>query len=245
MKGMTRSFSQEADFHLTAATGSTTAARFQVGKSSTALAIGPHPDDVEIGCFGALAAYAAHGYAVHVLVLTDGARGGDPIQRREETLRSAELIDAQVHFGGLADCEVRDSVDTVLLIEQVLATVQPSVVFGPSAKDTHPDHRHTAMAAAAAMRRQPDQILIYQTPTTTLDFMPTYHMDVSDYYDVKRSAVLAHASQSSRYYTASQALDALAVYRGLQIGSASGFYEAFEVQRFIHRWHPCSRAGVL
>ena len=39
------------------------------------LAIGPHPDDIEIGCGGALIKYAQAGHAVSLMVLTDGSYG--------------------------------------------------------------------------------------------------------------------------------------------------------------------------
>ena len=52
------------------------------------LAIGAHPDDVEFGCFGVLSAAAER----HVLVLSDGARGGDAQTRLREAQQSAGLI---------------------------------------------------------------------------------------------------------------------------------------------------------
>ena len=42
---------------------------------ASALAIGAHPDDVEFGCGGTLAKWAAAGCVVHHLVLTDGSKG--------------------------------------------------------------------------------------------------------------------------------------------------------------------------
>ncbi len=42
---------------------------------ATALAIGAHPDDVEFGCGGLLARWAASGCAIHHLVCTDGSKG--------------------------------------------------------------------------------------------------------------------------------------------------------------------------
>jgi len=204
--------------------------------TNTVLAIGPHPDDVELGCFGTLAAYANHGHQVHILVMTDGSRGGDPEKRREECLQSAALIGAEVHFAGILDCHVADSFETIDMIETLLRQVKPRVVFGPSGKDAHQDHRNTALATVSAARKFPDQVLVYQTPSTTTDFTPTFHVDVTDYYHIKEEAVRIHTSQSEKYYAATSAVEALAKYRGFYLGSAKGYVEAFEVTRSVRRW---------
>ena len=208
------------------------------GERSTVLAIGPHPDDVELGCFGTLAAYAANGYQVHILVMTDGSRGGDPEKQRAECLESAALIGAQVHFAGIPDCHIVDSFPTVDAIETLLREVKPLVVFGPSGKDTHQDHRNTALAMLSATRKVPDQVFVYQTPSTAIDFTPTCHFDVTEFFQIKEKAVRIHASQSGRSYTASHAVKALASYRASQVGSAERYVEAFEVTRLVRRWCP-------
>jgi LmbE family N-acetylglucosaminyl deacetylase len=200
------------------------------------LAISPHPDDVELGCFGSLAAHADHGHQVHILVMTDGSRGGDPEKREKEALQAAALIGATVHFAGIRDCHVADSFETINIIETLLQKVQPQVVFGPSGKDTHQDHRNTARAMISATRRVPDQVFVYQTPSTTIDFTPTCHFDVTDYYHLKEEAVRIHTSQSEKYYAAARAVEALASYRAFQLGSGERYFEAFEVTRLVSRW---------
>lgn len=200
------------------------------------LAISPHPDDVELGCFGTLAAYADHGHEIHILVMTDGSRGGDPEKREKECRRSANLIGAAVHFAGIRDCRVADSYETIDIIETSLEKVKPRLVIGPSGKDTHQDHRNTARAMISATRRFPDQVLVYQTPSTTIDFTPICHFDVTDYYHLKEEAVRIHTSQSEKYYAAARAVRALASYRAFQLGNAERYFEAFEVARLVCRW---------
>jgi LmbE family N-acetylglucosaminyl deacetylase len=209
---------------------------FAASETNSVLAISPHPDDVELGCFGSLAAYAGHGYQVHILVMTDGGRGGDPEKRKKECLESAALIDAVVHFSGIRDCQLTESVETIDKVETLLRIVKPQIVFGPSGKDTHQDHRNAALAMISATRRFPDQVFAYQTPSTTVDYTPTCYFDVTDYHHIKEKAVRIHASQSERYYTAGRAMETLANYRGLRMGNAERYLEAFEVIRLVHRW---------
>ena len=68
------------------------------------LAIGSHPDDIEIGCGGSLAKHIENGDIVSVLILTTGEKGGQPKKRVEETviaLRSLGLSD--ITFGEFPD----------------------------------------------------------------------------------------------------------------------------------------------
>ena len=74
------------------------------------LAIGAHPDDIELGCGGALLAHVAAGDRVTMLVVTGGENGpGDDTQvtgRRAEQERAAAAIGARLVWGGLVDCQV-------------------------------------------------------------------------------------------------------------------------------------------
>ena len=71
--------------------------RLNVPTPASALAVGAHPDDVEFGCGGTLARWAAEGCVVHHLVLTDGSKGtwdleadaATLVTRREEEQREA------------------------------------------------------------------------------------------------------------------------------------------------------------
>ena len=56
------------------------------------LAVGAHPDDIEAGCAGTLLKYAQQGHEIHLLVMTEGQQGGDALIRRDEQIRSAELV---------------------------------------------------------------------------------------------------------------------------------------------------------
>ena len=71
------------------------------------LAIGPHPDDIEIGCSGTLIKYAQQGHGVFLLIITRGEKGGDSETRYEEQVKAAEIIGARdVFWGGFTDTEL-------------------------------------------------------------------------------------------------------------------------------------------
>ena len=72
----------------------------------TVLAIGAHPDDVEIGCGGVLLRHSGVGHDVHLLTLTGGEAGGDPGVRAAESARAAEVMAAQLHLLELDDTAI-------------------------------------------------------------------------------------------------------------------------------------------
>lgn len=117
------------------------------------LAIGAHPDDVEIGVGGLLAAHRAAGDKVVILTLSRGARGGEVDSREHESLAAAEILGARLFLEDLEDTRISDVDPTVGIIERVVAEVSPTVVYTHSVHDRHQDHRAVHQAASVATRR--------------------------------------------------------------------------------------------
>ncbi len=120
-----------------------------------ALAIGSHPDDIEFGCGGTLAKWAAAGAETHLLILTDGSKGSwvesddldALITRRQHEARAAahELGTDSVFFLGLVDGELESGAAERARVCEVIRQVKPSVVLGHDPWKRyrlHPDHRH-------------------------------------------------------------------------------------------------------
>lgn len=215
-----------------------------MGRSSQRiLAIGPHPDDVELGCFGTLARFDREGAAVHILCLSAGELGLQHLDssqarlgRRKECERSAALINASVHVANLPDGGISDGLETIHIIEEQLELFKPTIVLMPSPNDTHQDHRNTALAAQSATRSVPNTVLVYQTPSTTTDFSPVYHVDVTEVFGLKLEAIKIHRSQDGKSYMAEDAVKGLAKFRAYEIGRLGQLYESFEVRRVIRNW---------
>lgn len=158
------------------------------------LAIGSHPDDIELGCAGALARHTAAGHRVTLLVMTNGERGpGNVAQRKLEQEAAAKVIRAKLLWAGFHDCEVPNGPETVGLIEDVIASVHADVVYTHAPHDTHQDHVAVAAASLAAARRLP-RVLCYQGPSTTT-FEPTVYVDIDETIATKLAALGAHSSQ--------------------------------------------------
>ncbi len=80
------------------------------------LAIGAHPDDVEIGCGGALAKHRSKGDLLHILTLSRGAAGGDVNIRVGEAEQAAEFLGAKLEFGNVQDGHITEGIETIELI---------------------------------------------------------------------------------------------------------------------------------
>jgi len=158
------------------------------------LALGAHPDDIEIGCGGTLIKYALAGHRVHLMVLTDGARGGDSGIRRTEQLASSRILGArEIFWGGYQDTEIPINRQAIQQIEDVVKKVDPAFIFVNYPDDTHQDHRHLATCTVTATRYTRN-VLFYETPTTQ-NFSPTVYVDIDGCMEDKVRSLEAHASQ--------------------------------------------------
>lgn len=164
--------------------------------STVVLAIGAHPDDVEIGVGGLLAAHRAAGDRVVVLTLSRGARGGEAVSREHESLAAAEIIGARLFLEDLEDTRISPADPTVGIIERVVAEVTPSIVYTHSVHDRHQDHRAVHQAAAVATRRVPT-FACFQSPSATVDFRPNRFVPIDGFENTKLALLAAFSSQAS------------------------------------------------
>jgi LmbE family N-acetylglucosaminyl deacetylase len=204
------------------------------GTARNVLAIGAHPDDIELGCGGALLAHVAAGDSVTMLVMTGGENGpGNDAQvsgRRAEQQHAARLIGATLVWGGLRDCEVVADAAAVRRVEQVLEATAADLVYVHAPDDSHQDHRAVAAATLGAARRLP-RVLHYQSPST-LTFTPTVYVDVTAHLTGKLAALGAHASQVERSAMVEpDAVVASARHWGAQ--ARIGYAEAFLPTRMV------------
>lgn len=158
------------------------------------LAIGAHPDDIEIGCGATLIKYRQKEHKVYTLIMTDGAMGGDNELRRNEQLRSNEIIGVEKMFwGGYKDTQLPLNKDVIAIIEDVIDEVDPVFIFVNYFDDTHQDHRHLAKATISATRYIKN-VLFFEVPTTH-NFSPSIFVSIEDVFEEKNRILLAHESQ--------------------------------------------------
>lgn len=190
------------------------------------LAIGAHPDDIELGCGATLLVHRANGDRITLLVMTQGEEGGIAGVRQAEQERAAELLGARLLWGGFTDGAVPDGQPAVGRIEEVIGELRPDIVYLHFFVDSHQDHRTAATASAAAARHL-SRLLFYEAPTS-LGFHPTLFVDVDAMVEQKLELLRCHRSQLDRPEHPFE-LDAVAAqmrFRGseAQAHNAEGFW---------------------
>jgi LmbE family N-acetylglucosaminyl deacetylase len=204
-------------------------ARRKAETRESVLAVGAHPDDVEIGVGGILLRHCARGDRVALLTLTGGEQGGDTAERAEESRRAAELIGANLYHRELADTSVSDGGLTIGAIKEVIDEINPTTVYTHTSKDVHQDHRNVHSATLVAARGVP-RIYCYPAPSTTFEFEPTKFIAIDDHIDDKLKAIAAFDSQTTtRAYLDPDLLRATARYWSRFSGST--YVEPLEVVR--------------
>ncbi len=183
------------------------------------LALAAHPDDMEIGCAGTLAAYAARDAETYLFVATAGDVGGHSEGRMGEQETSAKLLGIRrVFWGGFPDTHLPDHANALRAkLEDVMHQVDPDLVLVNHCQDTHQDHRTLGEVANSVTRYVPN-VLAYETPSSA-GFEPTVFMDIHDTLALKLKALEAHASQVDRTHVRLSIVDialATAHFRGVQ-----------------------------
>ncbi|MCC7208805.1 MAG: PIG-L family deacetylase [Anaerolineae bacterium] len=214
------------------------------------LAVGAHPDDIEILCAGTLALYARNGVQVVIAVATDGSAGHMIIPpdelariRRDEAARSAEKIGAELLWMGFIDEYLFEDIATRLRFADMIRVARPDVILTHAPDDYHPDHRVVSrlMFDASFLSGVPHvkteheahpgvKALFYFDVLTGINFMPSEYVDIGETYALKREMLACHESQVTwlREHDNIDILDFMTVMarsRGLQCGVqyAEGF----------------------
>lgn len=198
------------------------------------LAIGAHPDDVEVGAGGLLARLARSGKRV-VIAATSVPTLND--ERSAEARASAEVIGAEsvILFGDeLGRVEDVPMHALVKRLDELVAAERPDLVLTHSERDLHWDHRLVHRATIAALRRTPCDLLCFtSTPelNAASNFFGQCFADITETLDVKLRAVAAHASQVAKRSVDMESCRDLARAIGRLCGTR--YAEAYEVLRLI------------
>lgn len=181
------------------------------GPQDVVLAVGAHPDDVEIGIGATLASHRAAGDSVVILTLSSGSMGGDIQARRHEALASAAIIGARLYLHDFEDTRLDPADGLITTIEETIREVQPSIVYTHTEHDRHQDHRAVRQAVEVAARRVPS-LACFQSPSSTIDFRPTRFVPVDGFVETKLRMLEAFTSQSGRDYMDPELVRATARY---------------------------------
>ncbi len=178
------------------------------------LAIGVHPDDVELACSGTLLKHIEAGKTVGLLDLTRGELGtrGTAEIRDKEAAASAEKMGALFRKNlGMADGLFQYEPANIKAIIRIIRMHQPAIVLANAISDRHPDHGRAAKLTADACyyagltkietvddagnlqeRWRPDAVYHY---VQDYNLKPDFVVDITGYVDQKMELVKTFSSQ--------------------------------------------------
>ncbi len=182
------------------------------------LAIGCHPDDLEIACYGTLAKYVQQGHDVYVCHVANGNLGHVEIMpdelreiRFQEAEEAAKVIGAKKHYSiDIGDLYVSAENDELIRrLAKVVREVQPDLIITHNDYDYMNDHMQTyyaafraSFAASCAHFDMSDPTpavapcpIYHMDPVAGTGFIPTEYVDISDTIDLKLQALACHKSQ--------------------------------------------------
>lgn len=177
------------------------------------LAFGAHPDDVELGCAGTIAKEISLGRKVGIIDLTQGELGtrGSKELRKKEAEKAAEILGASFRENlMMEDGFFENNRENQLKIIKVLRKYRPKIVFCNAIDDRHIDHAKGSQLVSDACflsglvkieteldgKKQeafrPEVVYHY---IQWKNIEPDFVVDISDFIEIKKEAVLAFSSQ--------------------------------------------------
>lgn len=177
------------------------------------LAIGAHPDDVELSAAGTLAKMQAEGHETFICDLTRGELGtrGSAETRDLEAAKSAEILKLSGRYNlNLGDGFFEETNESLSKLIGIIRLVKPDLVLCNAPQDRHPDHgRGAAFALRACFLSGLPKVVtewngynqIAHRPKQVLHYIqdnfiePSVVVDISNYVKVKFEAIMAFESQ--------------------------------------------------
>jgi LmbE family N-acetylglucosaminyl deacetylase len=209
-------------------------------KTKTILAIGAHPDDIEIGCAGTLLSFSKLGANIYFIIASLGeqckVKDSHNLSlsdiRKKESSSAAKIIGVkEITYLMLPDTFIEHNGETVNNIEEIINLIKPDLIFTHTLEDKHQDHKNLGYATISASRRIKSNILHYETPSTAQSFKPVVYSDITHNINKKVKILKLFSTQNEKIFLDNEAIVGLARYRGYTSGSK--YAEAFEISKLF------------
>lgn len=165
---------------------------------ATVMAVGAHPDDLELGCGGTLARLSRAGARVVMVVVSIPS---SLRSRRAEATEAAAILGCDVRFLTPNRCSRVEDLKThqlVGMIDALVKELKPAAMFSHCLPNLHLDHKLAYDACMASQRLSYFDIFCY-SPTSchavNIPFFPQAYFDITATIDAKMKAIRVHSSQ--------------------------------------------------
>ncbi len=189
------------------------------------LGIGAHPDDIEIFMYGLLFIYKKEGHEVYTMIATDGAKGGVAEGKKLAEKRANEAISGLKNlsspvFLNLPDGELGSELEHRKIIKENILKIMPDLIITHSENDYHADHKTLSLITKAAVSHYIP--ILYCDTLMGINFNPNYYVDITDYYELKKEAILKHKTQNPDRFV--DLFELMNSYRAAQCNAPKGSY---------------------
>jgi LmbE family N-acetylglucosaminyl deacetylase len=192
------------------------------------LAIGAHPDDVELGCGGLI----QNCYMKRIVVLSNGERGST-LNRVNEAQNAAKILEADLEVYNLLDTAITIQ-GAVPIIEHEIASYQPNLILTMASNDIHQDHETVFKSTKIAARNYKCTMLSYISPSSAEYFHPTWFVSITEeQMQTKINAIACHISQQHNMYFSREYILGISQYWAIITKSSFPYVEPYEV---IQHW---------
>ena len=181
------------------------------------LAVGAHPDDVEIGAGGTLIKMRDLGYSLAIVTATDGEPTpfGTRETRLKEAAAAAEMLGAELTILDMPNRYLEDTLDNRYKLALEIRKRRPRILLAPLAAGAHPDHIAVSGLADAARfysklsktdmygsewpgeRYWPPKLYYYFLGVPPHRAEPKFVVNVTDVWDRKEKLLGCYGSQSN------------------------------------------------
>ena len=197
------------------------------------VAIGAHPDDLEIFAYGFLATALARGDKIYLGVATDGAAGGDIPGPELAARRSLEASAGLATLGtptmlNLPDGKLAGNLEAHDRVADFIRNNYPDLVITHAPEDYHPDHRALSSYVTDSVGFVCP--VLFCDTLMGIGFTPDYYIDITAHFPAKQNAIMAHTTQNpSRFASAAAIMNR---YRAAQCNAPDGHYaEAYRTDK--------------
>ena len=158
-----------------------------IPQNSTILAIGAHPDDIEISCSGFLLFLKEkyHCKIVSLICSKGELKDNETDRLRDQEKASKKLGVFKNIILNFNDGYISHNRDLVNEIEKILNLWKPEFVLTHDQQDYHQDHRQVALATISASRKLKPNILFYPSINQFYSFHANFFVDISSYFSKK------------------------------------------------------------
>jgi LmbE family N-acetylglucosaminyl deacetylase len=210
------------------------------------LFIGAHPDDIELGCGGAICYYLEKKYEVYCFHLTNGVYSdihGNLIRDFNEILETTRkslgvlgVKEENIFFTDIPATQLEVNKERISELQKFIIEKKVNILFTHPNPDTyHQDHRAAHNISMASARRYVNNIFLFEIIFNFASglMVPNYYINISKHVDKKTEALRLHKAEYEKFGGEKwiDSIISLAKYRGIQV--ERDYAEAFYVMKFL------------